>query len=166
MAIVTAICTCSVCNKTFDLRVKKPNRAGANSFEEWAVRNIAICRACEQAAAHKAACDRAVSMGLPPLSGSEKQIKWAVDIRDDFVVDIAKVTAAAKPSNADIIHRQCNLIMQTRTSAAWWISMYMSSARHINAKSVYSYICSSKDAKDKALAVKLHAMLKHRYQEV
>ena len=70
----------------FEIKVKRRNREEATSFEEWAAKNITVCRGCEQKIRkqenHKRALEN--SDGLPALKGTEKQIAWAFDIRGKF----------------------------------------------------------------------------------
>ena len=78
-----AQCHCAVCGNDFEIKVKRRNREEATSFEEWAAKNITVCRGCEQKIRkqenHKRALEN--SDGLPALEGTEKQIAWAFDIR-------------------------------------------------------------------------------------
>lgn len=113
MAIANATCTCATCGKEFVIRVAKRNRADANSFEQWAAAHITECRECERKRVHEEAL--AVSEGLPELTGSEKQIKWAIDIRAGFIKTIRGIKEFAKYA-ADMA-----AITAHKTEAKWWI---------------------------------------------
>lgn len=81
-----AQCHCAVCGNDFEIKVKRRNKEEATSFEEWAAKNITVCRECERKMKKKEDHERALknSDGLPALEGTEKQIAWAFDIRGKF----------------------------------------------------------------------------------
>ena len=92
MAKATAVCTCSKCGKEFVCTNILQNRNAANDWEHWAIAHYTVCGDCykaelaekRQAANAKAAKENA-EMGLPSLTGSEKQIAWAEKLRNDFI---------------------------------------------------------------------------------
>ena len=63
----------------------------------------------------------AVSGGLPPLTGSPAQIRWAEDIRKRLLASVDRyIREASNPvSLRDMEHTRAWLLAQT--SAAWWI---------------------------------------------
>lgn len=48
LLMAKAQCHCAVCGNDFEIKVKRRNREEATSFEEWAAKNITVCRGCEQ----------------------------------------------------------------------------------------------------------------------
>jgi hypothetical protein len=93
------------------------------------------CPACEAAAARKAAVDA----GLPALTGSDKQIAWASDIR----AHVLREFDAAKAKIAEAVARKPNAAkvpavlaeidkMRKNTSAKWWIE----SGRYVTAQEI------------------------------
>ena len=97
MAKATATCTCERCGATFPKTVDKPNRSQADSWIAWAELNIRVCPACyktEKAAEAAAEIAKAnAEIGLAELECSPKQIAWAADIRDKFIVASAEKLA-------------------------------------------------------------------------
>ena len=113
MAMANATCTCATCGKEFVIRVAKRNRSEADSFEKWAAAHITECRECESKRVHDEAL--AVSEGLPELTGSEKQIKWAIDIRAGFIKTLRSIKDFAKYAD------DMAAITAHKTEAKWWI---------------------------------------------
>lgn len=111
MAIVKIICTCKNCGSEFEIRKAKRNRAEADSFKAWAIENITECRECRARRAHEEAMQEAE--GLPQLTGSEKQISWAVDIR-------ARVIRIIKSQNPYQLP-DLDAVLKVKTKAGWWI---------------------------------------------
>lgn len=106
---------------------------------------VCDCPACE-AASKRAAAERQVSEdrdnGLPTLTGSEKQVNWAVQLRHEFIRQVEEFrqnltrtyeqAAATHPElaekhaevyrqNMDISGRTLSAILAGRTAASWWI---------------------------------------------
>ena len=88
MARATAHCTCKTCGKEFTYSKICYNRRDADDFEEWAAEHIDECDECREARlrkerdeenAHAAAL--AAENDLPELHGSEKQVAWALSLR-------------------------------------------------------------------------------------
>lgn len=126
MAVAKVICTCDTCGKEFEYRRKGlANRAAADSFEEWAKDHINECPDCrakrklEEAKAQAVEDAKLVEnydITLPELKGSEKQIKWATDIRAKFlaetikdkIYDVKKVQSYAMKNIPDDFKKQLN----------------------------------------------------------
>ena len=68
-----------------------------------------ICPACRQAEETKKAA------GLPDLTGSEKQVNWAVKIRND-ILDKFNNVASPAPEYAKFMSW-----LKSQTEARWWI---------------------------------------------
>lgn len=89
-------------------------------------------RAAESAAA---AID-AKSMGLPPLTGSPRQVAWAETIRRQAVDDLDTFRArmgqwvgedpSARVSQADQLAAALDQVTTAHTTAAWWIEHQIS----------------------------------------
>lgn len=91
MARAIAICMCATCGIKFEKAAFKRNRTEADSWQEWAEAN---CDECPECYAKRMAQERAKkvqALGLPEITGkSEKQIKYALDLRTKYVVDHTK----------------------------------------------------------------------------
>ena len=53
------------------------------------------------------------------LNGSEKQVKWAEDIRSQIIEDIDKATGKFQIDHE--IQQTINTLIETKDSAKWWI---------------------------------------------
>lgn len=125
MSKATATCTCEKCGKTFEITAYRRNRADANEFEKWVKDTITICQDCERLEKDQAIRSKAEELGLPALTGSEKQIKWAMSIRDEFLSDAERWEARFGDdiASADIFKRQIKIIVDAKTTARWWIDL-------------------------------------------
>ena len=135
MAVAHANCTCEKCGKRFEVVVKRPNRRDADSFEVWAERNITLCHECvrdeieeEHLREAEDAKKKADERGLPHLRGSEKQIRWALVIREEKIGEIGRVICGLKRLAATNEERQiladfkmCADKLFLETSASYWI---------------------------------------------
>ncbi len=119
MAVARAICKCLTCGNEFEIRAVKRNRTEANSFETWAAANITECRECRARAAHEEAMKEA--KGLPQLTGSEKQVAWAIDIR-------ARVVRVIK-SQYPLQLPDLDAVLKAKVKAGWWIDNRSSGER-------------------------------------
>ena len=61
---------------------------GSGESREWKARQMAndLCPDCKD----KKAAEEAKEMGLPELEGSEKQVKWAENIRVEMLSDLSE----------------------------------------------------------------------------
>lgn len=79
------------------------------------------CRKCEAAAK----ADAASASGLPELEGSEKQVAWAIDIRDEMlgrIDDFAKLRVKSPvPDVFDAILGEIRAEVAGHTAAGWFI---------------------------------------------
>lgn len=87
MAKATVTYTCATCGGTFTKSVIKRNRTVADQWEDWATKNIRECPQCYAARtrAEKLAEISSHSADLPALQGTEKQVAWALQLRDDMI---------------------------------------------------------------------------------
>ena len=86
MARAKAICECKVCGGRFEkIRYNCYNREQANSWEEWAVSYFDECPDCYEKRKAEELKQEAKEAGLPELEGTERQIKWANEIRKKMV---------------------------------------------------------------------------------
>ena len=126
MAVGIATCTCSVCGAQFERRAKKYNRTEANAWAEWAEKNITICPDCwaKQKAAEKAETFKKITEGiaLAELDGSPKQISWATDIRESFVLKSVEVLDRIRKeaTKARYIELRAKTL-EEMSAAHWWI---------------------------------------------
>ena len=117
MAKARVYITCDTCGCEFEHSKVCYNRADAERYEEWAREHITTCPKCWRDAkreqevldAAKAVDDAGVE--LPELVGSEKQVKWASELRVKAILMFAKLNA--KPIAYEKIAE--------RTDAHWWI---------------------------------------------
>lgn len=117
MAISQIEVVCEHCGKKFTHRHKCYNRSAAVSYSEWAKENVTICPDCykeiqrETERRHIEELTRDMPI-TAELTGTEKQIKWANDIRKKAV----SLVADKKPKQAfwDAVN--------SKTSAEWWIN--------------------------------------------
>lgn len=125
MAIAKATCTCGACSELFEVRVNRRNRKEADSFEAWAVENITECNDCKwkriqaaRTAENQAAADAAKEMGLPELTGSQKQIAWAESIRQRGILALKNLREYEKGPN-EITAKYFDWIEAQRTASFW-----------------------------------------------
>lgn len=88
MASAIANCECEVCGKEFYKEVWAKGCRNCEEKKEWAESFFTVCPECEKKQQEEARAKRiqaAIDAGLPPLEGTEKQVKWASDIRDEWV---------------------------------------------------------------------------------
>jgi DNA-directed RNA polymerase subunit RPC12/RpoP len=114
MAIANATCKCATCGKEFVIRANKRNTEIARNFEQWAVANITECDECRHK--RETAAAAAATAYMPELTGSPKQISWAISIRADFVHQIEHSTDLDETWKAAF-----DVIAAHKTEAKWWI---------------------------------------------
>jgi hypothetical protein len=84
------------------------------------------CYAAAQQQAAAAAKQQADCQGLPQLQGSDKQIAWALTIRESKLQEIADMRALVQANAAtgpEIAERALQILdsIERQRSAAWWI---------------------------------------------
>jgi hypothetical protein len=75
------------------------------------------CPDCYRAAQTAATQQNSDRMGLPALSGSEKQVKWANDIRFTILDDLKDIMHPEQ----DPRHEKLWAALLGKTEARWWI---------------------------------------------
>ena len=122
MARVKIEIICKLCGNSFIHEKKCYNRTAAESYEEWAIDNIDTCPSCyykqKKAEEERKKAEEAASFSesmkgveLSELVGTEKQIKWASDIRYHAVGNILKYG----PSPEFFV------LVNSKTDSKWWI---------------------------------------------
>ncbi len=99
---------------------------GPDRERRWRLENVEgqkICSECHQAELARQnaeAAQEAEAMGLPALTGTERQIGWAETLRLDARKRFEKMVAeASKPPVLAI--EVMDYLLKTRTKASWWI---------------------------------------------
>ena len=88
MAKATAVCTCKICNKNFEVEHKCYNRDDADRWEMWAQKHYDTCPDCRREKARKEASQSNAAsrtMGLADLYGSPYTIPKATEVRNKFI---------------------------------------------------------------------------------
>jgi len=111
--------TVNICGPGKDRDRKAEYESGKLCYECYQAKQRA-----ERDAAAAQAAETAAETGLPELTGSEKQIKWALQIRAEKLAEIDGYRAqlANAPSDAD--RQTAEGIMNwiaAQAAAAWWI---------------------------------------------
>lgn len=127
MAKATITLTCSKCGKEFEITVHGFNRTDCDRKVEYYGKDpTGICPECkkeawveEQKAKNKAAVEN-LGYTLPELTGSEKQIKWANDLRARYALATEKSDCYFTEFAYSIFRRA---IFNGVTSARQWIEM-------------------------------------------
>jgi len=113
---------CTECGCKFTHRKSCYNRDDATRYEEWARDHITTCPECYSKAmrakerakldAQTAEANKAIEgMEFPALTGTDKQIAWASDIR-------ARAAATCKAAGGNAKFWE---LFNSRTEAKWWI---------------------------------------------
>jgi len=127
---------CTECGKKFDVQLY-----GKMKYREWKVEHYAwLCDECKakkrEEEARKAA-EKSQEMQLPELIGSEKQVKWALQIRLQAIKEIEKQLEAyqalssinpdGEPEQEEFLMKFGFEEMLKEQKASWWIdNRYMS----------------------------------------
>lgn len=92
-----------------------------------------LCPECYRAEQIAKATEANESAGLPALTGSEKQITWAEQIRAKLMAELAEMEAAAAKSNGTEAQKQqladAAATLRAKASAAYWIDSRELTAR-------------------------------------
>lgn len=136
MAIARVTLVCPVCGKEFEAERKCMNRKQADSWEEWAKDSGMVCADCYKAQRYASVAEKAAEMvarfNLPEITGkSDKQIKYANDLRNKFLAN------EVKPENADVYEEALSKaaemadakIAPRKTGSKLLILMYNADAR-------------------------------------
>ena len=148
MARASVHLTCQKCGKEFThIKYYLHNSQSRESYEKWAKETIDTCPDCwkaEQEAKKLAEREKQIAesaksasgcpWALPALEGSEKQIKWATDIRNNLIAQLVDKGAkwdvmeaigkGDKPEGAseEVLQAASELYKTIyNASSKWWI---------------------------------------------
>lgn len=129
MAMANVTLICKACGNEFTWRRECYNRRDADSSEAWARENITLCPKCAAQArreaedAELAEAVKALPVALPDnLTGSEKQIAWAKDIRAKYALMIQRVYVNEAYDDLRVYCvKVLDAIIAENPSAKWWI---------------------------------------------
>lgn len=129
MAMANVKLICKACGNEFTWSKKCYSRRDADSSEAWARDNITLCPECaakarrEAEAAKQAEAVKGLSVELPEnLTGSEKQIAWAKDIREKYALMIQREYINEACDDLRVYYvKVLDVIIAENTSAKWWI---------------------------------------------
>jgi len=126
MAKARVTATCPVCGAEYTWSVDCHNRREADAWEARHEGEERLCTACwkearaqERADARREAYDAAkeatakAGKTLAPLTGSDKQVAWAEDVRARTLVEVLKLNPTANPVLWDVLNLE--------TKARFWI---------------------------------------------
>lgn len=132
MGWAKATCTCEKCGCTFHPQKECYNSTKAAQWEEWAADHITVCPECEEKDRREQtqiAREIAEAAQYPALKGSERQIEWALCIREkkaDALEDMRdRALARMKncPEKTESCQRKIRAIerIMAQDTARWWI---------------------------------------------
>lgn len=113
---------CPTCEGTYTVQLTGPNRD-----REWKLENFDwTCDECKEKArqeANQQAATANMQAGLPPLTGSEKQIAWAETIRKQKIATLDEALARRDLSDRIDADRFNAAVagLKNKTAAMWWI---------------------------------------------
>lgn len=112
---------CKSCGTIFTMSKGCPNREAATKWEAWARENITECEECRRkkrdAEAIESASADANALGLPDLTGTLKQIAWAMKIRAGFVKDAKEMLRDARTEE----EKQIIMAVLSKSESTYWI---------------------------------------------
>ena len=110
MSIGRVTKTCPICGKEYEITKKCYNSREAQNWEEYmnGIEN-SMCPDCYKESKKNELLKSVEKYNLPELTGSEKQIAWAEDIRAKLVSKVSKPTEKLLELVSD------------KTAAKWWI---------------------------------------------
>lgn len=129
MAMASVDLICEKCGNEFTWEKKCYSRRDADENENWARAHITICSKCyikarrEVEAAKQAEAVKGLPVELPEnLTGSEKQIAWAKDIRTKYALMIQREYVNEADDDLRVYYvKVLDVIIAENTSAKWWI---------------------------------------------
>jgi hypothetical protein len=129
MAMASVKLICKKCGNEFTWRRNCYNRRDADNSESWARENVTLCPECaaevrrEAEAAKQAEAVKGLSVELPEnLTGSEKQIAWAKDIREKYALMIQREYVNEADDDLRVYYvKVLDVIIAENPSAKWWI---------------------------------------------
>ena len=130
MALAKAECTCKTCGQKFEFRAYKANRREADSFEAWAAEHINECEDCamarkaaERAKENEDAARIAAENDYPQLIGTEKQVAWAITIREQAMKLMREYYSSDKRTGDAYKYNEqaTTRLALSNVKASWWI---------------------------------------------
>lgn len=79
------------------------------------------CTECYREAQRQVAQEQADKMQLPVLTGTEKQVAWALKLRGDVIDEIERLLRVGPEDGAAKARRALSKALQELTKASWWI---------------------------------------------
>ena len=71
--------------------------------------------------ASEEATEKAKEMELPELDGTEKQVRWAMVIRQKFIEQVEKYDCEGNEKKQEILDKTIEYYLTDKTKASWWI---------------------------------------------
>lgn len=102
---------------TFKCGHTKPKQPGKRHYKP----QERLCFDCYKKQRRLEAEKRAVEVGLPQLRGTEKQVSWALVIRDGFLGWMQSVTYVLPPAAAEYARDLAARALVSQDSAKFWI---------------------------------------------
>lgn len=90
MAKASVTCTCENCGEQFVKEEYRQNRKMADEWAEWAKDNFTLCPKCYRERIKKDNAKKAEVYNLLQLSGTEKQVAYALDLRNKWAAKSAE----------------------------------------------------------------------------
>lgn len=119
MAKATANCTCKVCGKVFTVTRDVFKASQRESTIAYMVEHYTECPECYKARMAAKQAQEDAASGWAKLTGSEKQIAWATDIRKDMIDNQIMIRVA--PQYIEQARRAVIALTERHTDARWWI---------------------------------------------
>lgn len=109
MAMARVTCKCAACGAEFEISKQCHNRAEADNYEAWALKAFTECKDCHrvrntaESGTGRIAAFKAEHK-LPEIHGvSDKQIKFASDLRDQFISRVISYHEEEKVADAETL---------------------------------------------------------------
>jgi hypothetical protein len=127
------------CSHTEEVQIYGTNSHGERT-RQAEYEATKLCRECYLAAqqakrdaAAAEAAQTATEQGLPELTGSEKQIKWALSIRAEKLSELAATLAQVTVHNptTDAMLATAQQRLTAHTASSWWIDNRNETARRL-----------------------------------
>ena len=121
MATASVTRECSECGKKFTVRKTFAKRTNADNWRSWMEgQSHVLCAECNkkhwQNEKTQKAMDEAKALGLPDLTGSERQVAWAVSIRADTISRLRNDGIVGGAPLNDLVAS-----VAPYTESRWWI---------------------------------------------
>lgn len=118
MATATATCTCKTCGKVFHPSFNIHKSSEREAAVEYMQERYTECPECYSVRKRGGVAANALVNGWAQLTGSEKQIAWAAQIRETA---IKSIMARVKPEAAEMAAKVAVALTERHTTAGWWI---------------------------------------------